>query len=233
MKIIELEPDFILDEDSETEIIHIYEVHEDIALGFFYAKYKYLSYDFKGNKIKNKDDYIRTKSIWHINLRDKIKNQVIPFGSYDINIIGNYLYFTQIIDKDDDGLLKDDYYHGDIYRVNIYNHQVEFCCCIEPYIFHGFEAASEQFLVFRSEDRIPNIEEIVFVDLVHKQKAVLLNDWHKGEMGYRFISDEHGIPIYVLTKRYVDVREIGSDKDKLGCFNWTGFLNKLEWSKYL
>ncbi|WP_238885066.1 hypothetical protein [Clostridium sp. YIM B02551] len=233
MKIIELEPEFILDQDSEMEIIHMDVGYKDIPYGFFYTKYKYLSYDFNGKKIEDKKDYIRTKSLWFVDFSDKSKYEVLPFGDYDINetsIIGNYLYITKIIDKDQDGILEYDYDGGDIYRINIHNLQVEFCCNIEPYNFHGFEVATEQFLVFRSEDQIPDTDEIVFIDLKNKTKAILLNDWNKECMDYTFIFDEFGTPIYVITKRYVNKDEIGSSNDKLGCFSWTNFLNKLKWN---
>lgn len=141
------------------------------------------------------------------------------------------MYFTKITDKDNDGTLENDYKSGgDIYRVNINNLQVEFCCNIGPYNFHGFEVANERFLVFLSEDQIPDTSELVFVDLVNKTKAVLLNSWNDEEMDYKFIFDESKNPIYVITKRFNSEDRDGTNKDKLGSFNWTNFLNKLEWN---
>lgn len=232
MKIIDLRPDFIIDKDSATETIHIHDGYKDIPYGFFFTKYKFLSHDFKGNKILDKKDHIRTKSLWYFNFKDKSKHEVIPFGDYDINetsIIGDYFYFTKITDKDRDGTLKDDYDGGEIFRVKINDLQVEYCCDIEPYIFHGFEVATEQYIVFRSEDKIPNTDEIVFVDLKNKTKAILLNDWKNDEMDYKFIFDENGVPVYVITKKFVFENEGGSTNYNLGCFNWDNFLSSLEW----
>lgn len=232
MKIIDLKPDFIIDQDSETENIHIHVGDKDIPYGFFFTKHRYLSNDFKGNKIMDKEDYIRTKSLWYFNFKDKSKYEVIAFGDYDINqtsIIGDYLYFENITDKDNDGTLKNDYCGGGIYRVKINDLQVEFCCDIEPYNFHGFEVATEQFLVFRSEDQIPDTTEIVFIDLKNKTNAILLDEWNNQEMDYKFIFDENGIPIYVITKKFVFENEVSSKNDNLGCFSWNNFLNKLEW----
>lgn len=81
-----------------------------------------MKYDFKGNEIENLDDYIRFKSIWYIDFRNKTKLEVVPFGEFDVNeaeIMGKYLYFTKITDKDNDDIFKDDYVDGDIYRINI------------------------------------------------------------------------------------------------------------------
>jgi hypothetical protein len=139
------------------------------------------------------------------------------------------LYIENITDKDNDGTLKNDYCSGGIYRVKTNDLQVEFCCDIEPYNFHGFEVATEQFLVFRSEDQIPDTTELVFIDLKNKTKAILLDEWNNQEMDYKFIFDENGIPIYVITKKFVFENEVSSKNDKLGCSSWNDFLNKLEW----
>lgn len=141
------------------------------------------------------------------------------------------LYFTKIIDKDNDDLLKDDYYGGEIHRINLKSFQVEYCCDIDPYNFHGFEAASERYIVFRSEDQIPDTTEIVFIDLKEKKKAVLISIWDSEEMDYKFIYDEEKKPIYILLKRFVFDGDPSSEKDKLMCFEWEDFLGKLEWKE--
>lgn len=235
MKIIDLRPDFILDNDTETEVINTNLHYKDIPNGMFYSKNRYLKRNFKGDKIECPDDYIRVKSIWHIDFKNKTKAEVVPFGEFDVNeavVMGEYLYFTKIIDKDNDGLLKDDYIDGEIYRIDVESLKVEYCCDIAPYNFHGFEMATEQYVIFRSEDQIPDIEEIVFIDLKNKKKAVLEDNeyWDSCEcMDYRFIFDENQNPIFVMTKRFVNEGDCGSEEDKLMCFEWKNFLNHLEW----
>ncbi|AGK96497.1 hypothetical protein [Clostridium pasteurianum] len=127
------------------------------------------------------------------------------------------------------GLLIDDYYSGEIYRINIESFKVEYCCDIEPYNFHGFEMATEKYIVFRSEDQIPDTEEIVFIDLENRKKAVLRNSWDIDELDYKFIFDEEKNPIYIATKKFVNEGVKGSEEDKLMCFEWGKFLNELEW----
>ncbi|MDP4145464.1 MAG: hypothetical protein Q8936_13425 [Bacillota bacterium] len=167
-------------------------------------------------------------------MNNKNRLEILPFGEFDINdtrVMGKYLYFIKITDKDNDGLLKDDYYSGDIYRINLKDFNLEFCCNTVPYIFHGFEAASERYIVFRSEDRILDTTEIVFYDLEDKKKAVLTNSWDTDEMDYRFILDENQNPKYILIKKFIFDGEISSDKNKLMCFEWNNFLRKLGWDE--
>lgn len=234
MKLIDMKAEFILDTDTETEVIHINLNYRNIPNGMFYSKNRYLKYDFYGKEIKNSDDYIRIKSIWYIDFKSKRKIEVVPFGEFDINeaeIMGDYLYYTKITDKDNDGILTGDYYNGQIYRINIENFKVEYCCDIEPYNFHGFEMATEKYIVFRSEDQIPDMEEIVFIDLYNRKKAVLKNSWNIDELDYKFIFDEEKNPIYIVTKKFVNEGVKGSKEDKLMCFEWRNFLNELEWSE--
>lgn len=232
MNLTDLKTDYVLDSDTEIDVIHLY--HEDIINGMFYFKHKFLKHNFMGKEIEDPEDYIRTKSVWYVDFKKKTKNEVIPFGNFDINetlIIGNYLYFTKIIDKDNDGLLKDDYYSGEIYRINLKSFQIEYCCDIEPYNFHGFETATERYIVFRSEDQIPDTTEIVFIDLKEKKKAVLISIWDSEEMSYKFIYDEQQNPIYIILKRFVFDGDPSSEKNKLMCFQWEDFLDKLEWKE--
>lgn len=232
MKLTDIKSDFILDSDTETDAIHLH--FEDITNSMFYFKHKLLKHNFMGKEIEDPEDYIRTKSVWYVDFKSKTKIEVIPFGEFDINearVMGNYLYFTKIIDKDNDGLLKEDYYSGEIHRINLKSFQIEYCCDIEPYNFHGFETATERYIVFRSEDQIPDTTEIVFIDLREKKKAVLLSIWDTEEMDYKFIYDEEHKPIYILLKRFVFDGAPSSEKDKLMCFEWEDFLGKLEWKE--
>jgi hypothetical protein len=99
MKLTDMKSDFILDSDTETDVIHFH--YDDITDGMFYFKHRYLNHNFMGKKIGDPDDYIRTKSIWYVDFKSKTKIEAIPFGKFDINearVIGNYLYFTKIID---------------------------------------------------------------------------------------------------------------------------------------
>lgn len=219
VKLNDMKSDFILDSDTETEVIYLH--HEEISNGMFYFKHKYLKYDFRGNEIKDPHDYIRTNSLFYIDLDNKNKVEVISFGDFDINyamIIGNYLYFIKVTDKDNDGSLKDDYYSGDIYRINLKNFQVEYCCDTVPYIFHGFELATERYVVFRSEDRIPDTSEIIFIDLENKKKAIFTSSWDEDELNHKFIYDEKKNPIYIVAKKFVSEGTKGSKEDKLMCF---------------
>lgn len=230
MNLTDLKTDFILDSDADNDSIHLH--YEDITNGIIYFKHKFLKHSFMGKEIDNPEDYIRTKSVWYFDFKSKSKIEVISFGEYDINetrIIGNYLYFTKIIDRDNDGILKDDYYGGEIHRINLQSFKAEYCCDIDPYNFHGFEAAEERYLVFRSEDQIPDTSEIVFIDLKEKKKAVLISIWDTEEMDYKFIYDEEQKVEYVLLKRFAFDGDPSFEKDKLMCFRWADFLSKLEW----
>lgn len=232
MKLTDMKSDFFLDSDTETDIINL--CYEDIANGTFYFKNRILKYDFMGKKIEDSSDYITIKSIWYVDFKNKTKVEVVPFGEFDINeirLMGKYLYFTKIIDKDKDGVLKNDYCSGEIHRINLKSLQIEYCCDIDPYNFHGFETATERYIVFISEDQIPDTTEIVFIDLKEKKKAVLMSIWDSDEMDYQFIYDEEQKPIYILLKRFVLDGELSSEKDKLMCFEWEDFLRKLEWSE--
>jgi hypothetical protein len=232
MKLINMKSGFILDSDTVTDVIHI--EHEDIPNGMFYFKHRHLEYSFKGEEIKDPDDYIRIKSVWYTDFKDQTKIEVIPFGEFDINeakIFGNYLYFTKISDKDNDGFLNNDYCGGEIHRINIKNFQIEFCCDISPYNFHGFEMATERYIVFRSEDQIPDTTEIIFIDLKNRKKAVLTNSWDMEDMEIKFIFDEEHNIKYVITKRFVFDGDLSSENNKLMCFEWDAFVSKLEWNE--
>lgn len=232
MKLTDMKSDFILDSDTETDAIHFH--YDDITNGMFYFKHRFLKHNFMDREIDDPEDYIRTKSLWYADFKSKTKMEIIPFGEFDINevsVMGNFIYFTKVTDKDNDGLLKNDYYGGDIYRINLKSFQIEYCCNIEPYNFHGFEVATERYIVFRSEDQIPDTTEIVFIDLKEKKKAVLISVWDYEELDYKFIYDEEQKPIYVVLKRFVLDGDLSSEKDKLMCFDWKEFLGKLEWKE--
>ena len=192
MKFKDLKPDFILDMDTETEVIHIHLNHEHIPNGLFYSKNRYLKHSFQGKEIMSSDDYIRTKAIWYFDFTKQKKIEVVPFGDFDINqvdIMGNYLYYTKITDKDNDGLLTNDYCHGEIHRINLISFEAHYCCDIHPYNFHGFEVATEKYIVFLSEDQILDTSEIVFIDIENRKKAVVSDSWKDG-LDYKFIFNE-------------------------------------------
>lgn len=232
MKLNDIKPNFILDSDTKAEVIHLH--YDDISNGMFYFKHKYLECDFNGKEIKDSDNYIRTKSIWYIDFTTKRKVEVIPFGEFDINQtkkMGNYLYYTKITDMDKDGLLTEDYYHGEIHRINLKSFETEYCCDIAPYNFHGFEMATERYIVFRSEDQIPDTSEIIFIDLKEKKKAVFTSTWDIEELDYKFVFDKEQNPIYIVSKKFVKEGANGSEDDKLMCYEWENFLNQLEWNE--
>lgn len=232
MKLNDIKSDFAFDSDTETEVIHLH--YDDIANGMFYFKYRYLKCDFNGKEIKDSDDYIRTKSIWYIDFLTKTKVEIVPFGEFDVNEarkMGNYLYYTKITDMDNDGLLTEDYSRGEIFRINLKSFRTEYCCDLEHYNFHGFEMATERYIVFRSEDQIPDTAEIIFIDLKEKKKAVFTSIWDTEELDYKFILDKEQNPIYVVSKRFVSEGANGSEEDKLMCYGWDNFLNQLEWNE--
>lgn len=232
MKFTNLIPEFILDEDNKTDIIYL--ENGEIRNGFFYRKCRYLNRDFNGNKIDNPNNYIRTSALWFCDLKAKSKIEIVPFGNYDIyeiSLIGNYLYYIKATDKDNDGCLENDDFGGDIFRINIETLKNNFCCNIGTYDFHGFEAADEQFLVFRSEDQLPDTVEEIFIDLVNKRKAVIRSsfDNYPGNVTYKYAYDESDAIGFIIINEYIGEDELGLFDNKLHCFNWTNFINMLDW----
>lgn len=232
LEFVDLEPEIILDEDSNTDIVYL--DNGNIQSGFFYRKCRYLSKNFKDNIIEDPRNYIRTNSLWFANLKDKTNIELVPFGNYDISeihIMGNFLYYIKSTDKDNDGFLENDCDGGDIYRINIHNLKQEYCCSTSTYNFHGFEAADEDFLIFRSEDQIPDTVEEVIWDIINKRKAVLQSRLNLGPgcVDYKYITDESDSIAYVI------INEIGRDymynsrEEKLKCITWEAFKNMLTW----
>lgn len=234
MELYNIKPSLILDSDTEDEVIYF---SETTTTGFYYTKNNYLSTDFNNQPITEKDDYIRTKSIWYADLCNNSVSEVLPSGHFDINAIylaQNYLYILKIVDKDQDGLLNNDYENGEIWRVNRRTHIEEYCFDIGEHNFHGFELASDQFVVFKSEDRIPDVTEIVLVDLKNKRKSTIMNIYESENwFDYRIITDAVGNPTYLLGKRWVSEGEKGSTSNKLGCYSWSSVLDQLQWQSII
>lgn len=198
----------------------------------FVSKTRIRNCDFHGRVIEHEEDKIRMKSIWLVRKDDSLKKEIIPYGDFDINdvyLTENYLYYVKIIDEDNDGLLLDDDYNsGEVWRVSKTTFKEEFCFKIKPYYFHRFLSANDAYVVFVSEDRIPNVSEIVFYNILTKQFSVLNNDYEKEWYDYRLVNTQKGEPDYFIYKNDMDER---SDKDPLNVhiMNWTDLITQLHW----
>lgn len=132
----------------------------------FISKTSIRKVDFNGNVIDRNENKIRTKSIWLVNRKNDMKKEIIQYGEFDINdvyLTENYLYYVKIVDEDNDGLLlENDYLSGEVWRLNRVTFDDHFCFKINPYYFHRFLSADDSYVVFISEDRIPDVTEIVF-----------------------------------------------------------------------
>lgn len=234
MQISELKPTNILDADKEDEVIHF--ESDGKQNGFYFTKYRYLNTNFAGQPILENDKFIRTKSLWYADLINGQTEELIPFGSFDIqgiHIAENYVYFIKILDKDRDGLLEEeDYYTGaEIWRVNKKQKTIEFCFDFKgKYHHYGFETANDDVVVFRDEDEIT---ELVFVDLSNHRYASLLDDGEgENNFDFRFVEDEKNNPTYFLTKKFIFEAEPSSPKHTLNCIKWSDLLTQLDWKSY-
>ena len=234
MRALDIKSKVVLDEDRNMDIVHTFYNQKYGSNQFFYTKAKFSNIDFNGNIISNPKNYISIKSIWYADLQTMSINEIVSVGNFDIDnvlVIGDYLYYIKITDKDNDGFLTNDYNNGDIYRINIHNFAEEFCCSIDSYEFFQYEIANEQFLIFDcAEDNLSNMY-VIFVDLKNKQKAVLVNTFECGPkcIYFSFILDEHNSISYMVTKKYIDEGNAGSSEDKLSCISWSSLSRLLKW----
>lgn len=234
MQISEIKPTNILDVDQVDEVIHF--VSDGKQNTFYFTKHRYLNTDFTGKSILEDDKFIRTKSLWYADLTNGQIEELIPFGSFDIqeiHIAENYVYFIKILDKDRDGLLEEKDYHtgAEIWKVNKKQKTLEFCFeCKGKYNHFGFETANDDVVVFRDEDEIV---ELVFVDISNQRYASIFN-YCEGESNFdfRFVEDEKNNPTHFLTKKFVSEAEPSSPKHTLNCIKWSELLTQLEWTTY-
>lgn len=219
MRRFEMEPYFIIDTDTETEVIDTNINFYGISNGMFYTKVRYLTSDSQGNQIKNQDGFIRVKVLYHVDLKKNIRTEILPFGEFDIKetkIMGSYLYFIKISNKDHDKELS--YFRKDIYRVNIESLKMEYCCEVVPYDFLNFEMATDQYLIFCSRYETNDLDHIVVVDLINKKKVILgkVQWWNEYVYtDYKFIIDENEKLSSVVIKKLInDGIKVFQDKER-------------------
>lgn len=234
MMVTSLEPDFIMDEGKDIEIM--YSAYKDTGIPnkFFYTKSTISNIDFNDNVISNIKNYIKISSLWLADLTTKTKIEIIPFGNFDIIdalVIGDYLYYRKITDKDHDGILKKDYDRGDIYRINISTFKQELCCHIDLYDFFQYETADNQFLIYDCEEDNSDNMYVMIIDIINKRRAILINSFGctPESIHFEFILNDHNLIESLIIKKYVEEGEIGSSDDKLGCIMWDRLLKCLRW----
>ncbi|MNY31761.1 hypothetical protein D3C86_1659360 [compost metagenome] len=139
------------------------------------------------------------------------------------------MYFVKITDVDRDGLLlEEDYQKGELWRVHRQTLEQAFCFKISPYSFHRFLTANDNYLVFVSEDRVPDVTEIVFYDLNTKRLAVLNNVYDHDWCDFRLVDNTKGGPAFFLfQKRYSE--GVPPDDSCINLVTWPDLLAQLDW----
>ncbi|WP_342565759.1 hypothetical protein NST84_11820 [Paenibacillus sp. FSL R7-0345] len=198
----------------------------------FIAKTCIRKIDFNGNVIGSSDKEIRSKSVWKVNHKIDVKQEMIQNGEFDIHDIyltENYLYYVKIIDEDNDGLLlENDYLNGEMWRVHRTTFVNDFCFKVTPFYFHRFLSANDAYVVFVSEDRVPDITEIVFYDLAAKKYAVFNNRYEKNWYDYRLVNNQYGEPDYFIYKKVADKRS-EQDLSDVQMLKWSELIMQLQW----
>lgn len=221
----DLKPNFILDYDSESEIIDFHwGISEETK--FYYFKHKYLP--------TIEEENVRIQSIWCADLVTRETKEVFPFSLLNIDYTENSLdhfYFAGTMVKENDGFFKYDN-QGKIFRINKKTLKYEQCLKINSDYFHGFETVTDNFLVFRYEDHTPdNVTEIIIVDLKNKIKASIFDFWGtETEYNYELIQNKNGEIQYLLIKRWIKESSSSSETNDLKCFLWNDFIKQLNWS---
>ncbi|MNV48470.1 hypothetical protein D3C71_1403760 [compost metagenome] len=213
---------------SPNEEIHILDEHEGT---YFFTKTRIKTEDFKGNKIEDIENEFQITSIWSVNITDGQICEITPYGDFDINdvyITANYLYFVKITDTDHDGLLlEEDYQGGGLWRVHRQTLEQTFCFNIRPYNFHRFLTANDNYVVFVSEDRIPDVTEVVFYDLKTKRFAVLNNVYDYDWCDFRLVDDKKGEPAFLFQKKYSE--GLTQDVPCVNLVTWPDLIAQLDW----
>lgn len=240
MRISKLKPSLVIDADKHDEVIH-FDDSRSVSNGkVVYAKYRQLDVDFNGNQIVCEEEYIRVKSLWCADLSTGRAEELVVYGQFDIENLHsseNYAYFFKVFDKDRDGRLGDaDYLDGtELWRVSLENASVEFCLDCKGYTFHGYAVVSDKFVVFRSEDRLPeDATELIFVDISNRRTASLVvpNGECEGNFTFHFVADTNGNPTHLFTKRWVFEVEPSSPNNTVNCITWEDLLNQLHWNPF-
>ena len=198
----------------------------------FISKTRNREIDFSGNMIANNEDKICTKSIWIVNYKANVKKEVIPYGEFDVQdvyLTENYLYYVKVVDSDSDGLLLEkDYLSGEVWRLNRSTLDNSFCFKIDPFYFHRFLSANDSYVVFVSEDRIPDVTEIVFYNLTTNKCAVLKNIYEKNWYDFRLISNHEAEPDYFIYKEIID--DTSEKKiSNVQMLKWSDLITQLQW----
>ncbi|MCY9753325.1 hypothetical protein M5X00_03480 [Paenibacillus alvei] len=190
-------------------------------------------YDFNGNFIPKVEDRIQISSIWMYDIKNEVSKEIIQFGNFDINdvyVTGNYLYFVKIIDADQDGILSEvDYGKGEMWRVHLPTLKVDYCFKIQPYNFHRFLTANDDYIVFISEDRLPYVTEIVFYSIKSQKFSVLNNYYERDWYDFRIVNHCDGEPDYFIFKREVDVHS-KTETSIVNVIHWLDLISQLQWA---
>lgn len=203
---------FSIDYHSDEEVIRLdWQATEE---GFYYFKQKYLSPTLLGAQSAY-DDELRVRSLWYANLKTSEVHEILPYGNFDIEDFRvsskSYYYF-----------LKNDYSAGmQVCRIDSETKTVEFCVRVDE-DFHGFELVTDQYIMYRSEDKIPDVSELVIVDLKNKKITALAmtrNDTDQYEFLFVIDSEQH-IQQLILN-RWVPKNEKTTPKDSIICCNWS------------
>ena len=215
--------DYAFDVHSDEESIRLDWNHDTSK--FYYLKQKFLpNADLK---FKNDDnDLIRFRSIWQIDLLTIKTIEVIPYGNYDIDEFrtcsNNYFYFHQI-----------DYLTGSsIVRFNKSTHEVEKCFQTAE-DFHGFEIVTDRYIVYRSEDREPDLSELIIIDMNNLEftSIEMIRD-DEQQFEFEFLKNENGEIESVMLTRWVPPDVKPSTLDRLVCCKWTDVVKTLTWKPY-
>lgn len=184
--------------------------------------------------IPKDEDGIPITSIWMFNTTNETSKEVIPFGDFAIHdayAAGNYLYFVKIVDVDQDGMLRElDYDYGEMWRVDLSTIKAEPCFMIQPYNFHRILTANDDYIVFISEDRVPDVTEIVFYSIKAQQFSVLNNDYEKDWYDFRIVNQCNGEPDYFIFKKEVVLDINSTELSVVNTIHWQDLISQLKWT---
>ena len=211
----------MLDHHTSEETIRIY--WEATEEGFFYLKQRVLQRENVGADDPDYEDSIRFRSIWYADLKTSTVTEVVPYGNYDISEFratsASYFYFHKL-----------DYEKGQqICRVHKQTKEVEVCTNTDD-DFHGFEIVTDRYVMYQSEDKIPDVSELVIVDMVEQKiAAISMNRNDTDQFEYLFTVDAKGEIEDLILNRWVPEYESSTSRDHLVCCKWNEVERLLIW----
>ncbi|WP_206669743.1 hypothetical protein [Paenibacillus luteus] len=106
----------------------------------------------------------------------------------------------------------------------------ELCFKVNLFNLHQILSANDEFIIFTSEDRLPDVTEIVFVNIPENQYVVIHNSYETGWYDFRLVNNKNREPDYFIFNQEVSMGNVKMDPE-IKMIRWLDLIPQLIWEK--